>query len=335
MDDLVTVYNKPFLSIPEQRALLVSRGMRVGDPAETDYYLRHEGYYRLSAYFHPFRRIGPDGKRLDAFVPDADFKDVIRLYDFDKSLRTSMLVVLRSIEISVRVAVAHHLGEKDIFAHENPDCLGHAFTHGDSNRRGKTWYQVWLDKYRLLLARDDQEDFVRNFILKYGQKIPIWVAIELWDFGLLSRFFSGMKFNDQQAVSRLYGVDDPGLFASWLRTFNYVRNVCAHHSRLWNRNIVEQPRLSQREPIPLLRHLSTGKVKSPGARVYTTLALVAYILRQMRRQSQALWFMSVNSLLEQFPKCSSVSPEMMGFPRSWRELPLWKWNPHEPPRSFS
>ncbi|MDR1498206.1 MAG: Abi family protein [Puniceicoccales bacterium] len=330
--DLVIAYNKPFLSIEEQRALLVRRGMQVENPDEADYYLRNEGYYRLSSYFHPFRRVGSDGKRLDAFVPEANFEDVIRLYEFDKSLRTSMLTVLRSVEISVRVAIAHHLGKKDIFAHENPSLLRYAFTHGESNRRDKTWYQVWLNKYHLLLARDDQEDFVRSFIIKYGQKIPIWVAIEIWDFGLLSRFFGGMKFNDQQAVSRLYGVDDPNLFSTWLRTFNYVRNVCAHHSRLWNRNIVEQPRISQREPILLLKHLVTNKLKSPSSRIYATLALVTYILRQMHRRNHTLWVKSIGLLLEEFPKCSSVSPEMMGFPRNWRELTLWRWEPAAPPQ---
>jgi abortive infection bacteriophage resistance protein len=258
---------------------------------------------------------------VDQFVPDANFSDVIRLYEFDKWLRSLMLSVLRTIEISVRVAVAHHLGKQDIFAHENPNYLAPSFAKHESTWRGKSWYQAWLDKYHLLLARDDQEDFVRQFIEKYGMKIPIWVAIEIWDFGLLSRFYGGMKFNDQRAVSLLYGVDDPNLFASWLRNFNYVRNVCAHHSRLWNRNIVEQPRLTQRIPIPLLRHLTAHGAKAPGTRTYTTIALATYILRRMQHNTG--WLPNITALLDKFPACSSVSPDMMGLPENWHTLELW------------
>jgi abortive infection bacteriophage resistance protein len=319
---MLTEYNKPFLSIEEQMALLVKRGMQVDEPAQAQHYLRHEGYYRLSSYFHPFRAIGRDGKRVDNFAPGANFRDVIHLYDFDKWLRVNTFSALRAIEISVRVAVAHHLGEKDIFAHEHPQCLNGHFTTQEGSRRGMTKYQAWLEKYHHLLSRDDQEDFVRQFIEKYGQRIPIWVAIEIWDFGLLSRFFSGMKFNDQQAISRLYGVDDPNVFASWLRNFNYVRNVCAHHSRLWNRNIVEQPRLSQKHPIPLLRHLTERGVKAPGARTYATLALTTYVLRQMGYRGP--WREAVIGQFKKFPVCASVSLDMMGVPHNWRDLPLWQ-----------
>ena len=315
-------YDKPFLSIEEQLELLARRGMFIPDREEAIHYLCHEGYYRLGAYFLPFRQKNLKGERLDNFNEGTSFTDVVKIYEFDKQLRLYMLPAFRAIEISVRVAVAHHLGRKNIFAHETPQCLNYFFVTRESTRRGKTWHQVWLDKYHALLARDDQEDIVRQFIAKYGQKIPIWVAIEIWDFGLLSRFFSGMKFPDQQAVSRIYGVDDPNLFASWLRNFNCVRNVCAHHSRLWNRNIVEQPRLISKRPIPLLKHLTERGVKSPGARVYATLALTNYLLRQMKYRNP--WRESTISLLKQFPSCEHISPAMMGLPQDWSLLPLWQ-----------
>ncbi|MDR2983094.1 MAG: Abi family protein [Puniceicoccales bacterium] len=318
---MVADYNKPFLSIAEQRELLEKRGMQVDDRAEVEHYLRHEGYYRLSSYFYSFRSVDKHGKRLDAFVSDANFSDVIQLYEFDKWLRTSLLSGLRAIEISVRVAIAHHMGQKDIFAHENPYCLNSSFVSRESSRRGKTWYQVWLEKYHHLLSRGDQEDVVLKFIETYGQKIPIWVAIEIWDFGLLSRFFGGMKFNDQQAVSRLYGVDDPHFFSSWLRAFNYVRNVCAHHSRLWNRSIVEQPRLPRRNEIPELKHLTERGVSSPGARTYATLALATFVLKNMEHQGP--WVETIVNLLKKFPACSSVSLKMMGVPDDWEDQPLW------------
>lgn len=78
---------------------------------------------------------------------------------------------------------------------------------------------------------------------KYGLPVAIWVACEVWDFGCMSTLFAGLKTADQDAIAQSYGVSDGRVFASWLRGLNYLRNVCAHHSRLWNRNIVEEPRL--------------------------------------------------------------------------------------------
>ncbi|MDR0535758.1 MAG: Abi family protein [Puniceicoccales bacterium] len=324
-------YNKPFLSTDEQRELLARRGLRIEDPALLDSYLRHEGYYRMSPYFHAFLLAGPDGGKLDCFSPGTSFADVARLYEYDKWLRSLMLAALRSIEISVRVAIAHHLGRRDIFAHENPNTFKQSFLANESTFRGKSWHQAWLDKYRQLLTRKDTEDYIRAFMAKYGERIPIWVAIELWDFGLLSRFFSGMKNPDQQAVSMTYGVGEPGIFASWLRNFSYVRNVCAHHSRLWNRNLVEQPRLVLSNPIPELRHLCARGVKAPGSRAYATIALSAYVLKKMNHVGD--WGARISALFEAFPSSPPcVLPRMMGIPENWRELALWGKGPPARPQ---
>ena len=78
---------------------------------------------------------------------------------------------------------------------------------------------------------------------KYGLPLAIWVACELWDFGTMSTLFSGMKEREQDEIAQKYGLENGRVFATWLRSLNYLRNVCAHHSRLWNRNIVDQPKL--------------------------------------------------------------------------------------------
>ncbi len=317
---MVTDYNKPFLSIAEQIALLESRGMYVEDYAEIEYYFRNEGYYRMSSYWYPFRMLDKTGQRDDLFVKGASFTHVIQLYEFDKWLRSIVLSGLRGIEISVRVAVAHELGAKDIFAHENPSLLNPRFAQPANDRRQKGKYQIWLEKYRHLLLRKGQEDFIQTFIDKYGTKIPIWLAIEIWDFGMLTRFYDGMKYQDQQAVSKQYGVHDPKIFSSWLNAFNYVRNICAHHSRLWNRALIRQPRIPDKGVIPLLDHLT--RQRNMASRTYTILAMCSYVLQQM--QFRGLWLEPLRFLAEKFPSCPSLSLEMMGFPENWKTLELWQ-----------
>jgi abortive infection bacteriophage resistance protein len=99
-----------------------------------------------------------------------------------------------------------------------------------------------LTKHASLIVRS-RETFMTHNKEKYGLPVAIWVACEVWDFGCMSRLFAGLQTVDQDAIAQSYGVNDGRVFASWLRSLNYLRNVCAHHSRLWNRNIVEGPKL--------------------------------------------------------------------------------------------
>ena len=239
---------KPWRSFPDQLQQLQARGLQVDNPIAALDYLERLGYYRLSGYWYPLRAIDQaasvaQGKavRMDTFAPGSRFEDVVRLYVFDKKLRLLALDALERIEMAVRVDVAHLLGQRDPSAHENPACL-----HGNFAKKlitkgadaGKTPHQVWLAKYKILLNRARKEPFVQHHQQQYGA-LPIWAAIEVWDFGQLSKLFSGMKYADQQTIAAMYGAPDGQAFAQWLRSLNFIRNVSAHHSRLWNINVLE------------------------------------------------------------------------------------------------
>ncbi|MBP9023734.1 MAG: Abi family protein [Spirochaetes bacterium] len=240
---------KPWISFEDQLKILKDRGIAVDNDSAAISYLKRVGYYRLSGYWYPFREHDKEASllqskpvRKDIFIKGSRFEDVIRLYIFDKKLRLLALDALERIEMSVRVDIAHLLGEKDSAAHENPDCFHGNFAKKQiqiGQNAGKTEYQVWLEKYNSLLHRARRESFVEHHQKEYG-KLPIWAAIELWDFGMLSKLFSGMQYADMQIIAAKYGAKDGREFAQWLRSLNLIRNVSAHHSRLWNINIVER-----------------------------------------------------------------------------------------------
>jgi abortive infection bacteriophage resistance protein len=239
----------------EQLALLKQRGLMVDNEAAALDYLARIGYYRLSGYWYPLREIDKATSlqqkrpvRFDHFVPDSHFEDVVNLYVFDKKLRLLALDALERIEMAVRVDVAHLLGEKDPCAHENPACLHGNFTKKVKTKgpnKGKTDHQLWLEKYYSMLHRARREPFIEHHKNTYAGRLPIWVAIEVWDFGLLSRLFDGMAHADKNQIAHKYGLTDGTTLAKWLRSLNFIRNVSAHHSRLWNINVLE---LSPRPP---------------------------------------------------------------------------------------
>ena len=102
-----------------------------------------------------------------------------------------------------------------------------------------------MAKYRGLVSRS-KEDFVRHYHDTHGEELPVWVAVEVMDFGALSQLFSMLNVNDQSEIARRYGVNDWKVFASWLFSLSYLRNLVAHHSRVWNRNITSKPKLPKR-----------------------------------------------------------------------------------------
>lgn len=249
---------KPWKSTAEQLELLKSRGLLVDDEQAALDYLARIGYYRLSGYWYPLRKIDKaesqkQGRpvRSDIFIKGSHFEDAVKLYVFDKRLRLLALDALERIELAVRVDIAYLLGDKDPLAHENPDCLHGNFAKkliSKGVHQGKTEHEIWLEKYESMIWRSRREPFVEHHKAKYNNNLPIWVAIEIWDFGLLSRLFSGLKHADKNLIAQKYNVDGV-TFAKWLRSLNFIRNVSAHHSRLWNTNVLELSPKKQNWPV--------------------------------------------------------------------------------------
>lgn len=314
---------KPWLSFADQLHQLQDRGLHVDDPAAAIDYLERLGYYRLSGYWYPLRAIDlkksfEQGKavRGDNFVPRSRFEDVVRLYVFDKKLRLMALDALERIEIAVRVDVAHLLGQRDPLAHENPACL-----HGNFSKKsitkgpdaGETLHQVWQAKYKSMLNRARKEPFVEHHRNQYG-KLPIWAAIEVWDFGLLSKLFSGMQYADKEAIATIYGAPDGQSFGQWLRSLNFIRNVAAHHSRLWNINVVE------RSSVPTSWHATLD-----NARPFFYFCLMQQLLQVICPNSS--WGRRFKDLLRNdFPSVSGgqFSLSELGAPFGWESLAMWE-----------
>lgn len=257
--------------------------------------------------------------REDRFEAGSRFQDVLDLYVYDKRLRLLVLDAIERIEIALRVDIAYLLGAADAFAHTKPALLHGRFTKVVNPRTTKTRYQAWLEKHDQLVARS-KEDFVRHYQAKYGMPLPIWVSVELWDFGLLSTFYQGMTVADKERIADDYGIPDWRVMESWLRTLNFVRNVVAHHTRLWNRNLVDQPKLPRPGEMPAFDPLigNTGVT----ARLYVVLGILIHFMRRLYPNST--WPQRLHNMIDAFPNISNLSVADMGFPATWRDHDFWR-----------
>lgn len=331
---MTQTYPKPWKSYQEQLDQLIARGMTVTDNTKALDYLERIGYYRLSGYWFAFRertelccpldphsgkkpkKVKQDRLPLDDFRPGTTFQNAVDLYVFDKKLRLLVLDALERVEIALRVDISHSLGKHHKFAYLQPELFHESFSSKLDGQTGLTKHHGWLSKHATLINRS-KEDFIRHNKEKYGLPLAVWVACEVWDFGTLSTLFDGMTEADQDAISSQYNISNGRIFASWLRSLNYLRNVCAHHSRLWNRNIVDQPKLPPVAQIPSLEAFHNDPQRQ--ARPFMLLCMTQHLMKIINPSSS--WGARLKALLENdFPDLThlDLGLDRMGVDDDWK-----------------
>ena len=321
-------YEKPHLTYEEQIAKLVGRGLDVPDTAAAAEALKTIGYYRLSAYLHTFRPVDPNGapghdERLNAYVDGSTFDQVVALWTFDRALRLVLLDGLEQFEISLRTSLAYHAGKLDPFVHHLPGLLNEEFTAQPPTTQldRLSAYDDWLMKYLERVESAKNEAFVKWFAHKYDSRLPIWVAIEIFEFGQTARLVRGMPLSVRRSIAADFGfIETQKDFQSWVAALNGLRNVCAHHSRLWNRSLIAVGSRPKAGAIPELDHLRSlddvARVK-----IYAPIAMLAWILGRTEPGRQ--WRARLLQVLDTFPSIPQGSLSNAGFPNDWKSLALW------------
>ena len=291
-------FSKPPKTLDEQVNLLESRGMVIGDRKKAKFYLQHLNYYRLRAYWLFFEQ----DQIIHKFRANTQFQDVLELYIFDRELRLLILDAIERIEVSVRSQWAYHL------AHRHGS---HA--HLDPNLFDRRFWQRNLDDLTKEVNRS-QEDFVRHFQQTYTEALPpVWVVCEVMSFGLLSRWFKTIRFaRTKAAIATTYNLR-ANFLSSWLHHLSMIRNSCAHHSRLWNREFTVLPRLTTSPRQPLYSSFSSG-----SRNIYNTLVILLYLMDRIVPDHQ--WGQVLLNHIKTCPQ--PLSP--MGFPSNWQTLTIWQ-----------
>ncbi|MDD5584701.1 MAG: Abi family protein [Candidatus Omnitrophica bacterium] len=294
-------YDKPPLSFEEQAGLLIKRGLVVDRVFLIDR-LRNVNYYRLSGYLYPYRQ--PD----DNFKPGTTFEKAWRHYTFDRRLRLIVMDAIERVEVSIRTQLICILAhESGAFGYTKQEILPNL--EADDHSR-------WVDEINKEVNRS-HEQFVEHFRKKYGDNhalLPLWMTGEIMSFGCILTMYRGMTVAFKKEIAAYYGIPDEVL-SSWLQTINVIRNICAHHSRLWNRELGVKPYIPRKNKYPQWHE----PVLIPQNRIFGVLTILRYLLRIIAPQSQ--WEARLLTLLDEYPEISRWS---MGFPDGWKESPLWK-----------
>ncbi len=312
-------YPKGWLSYDGQIEKLVKRGLSVPDTEAAKRFLAYSNYYRFTGYCLRFQHKDSNGER--EFNQGVSFADVTTLYDFDKELRDCISNALESVEISFRSAVAYHFAElHGAFGHTRPDNFDRRFTTrttGDDGRPRPSQYDEWHNGL-IEETKRSNELFVKHFQLKYSQfpDLPIWTALEICSFGTLSKMFKNMLRLDMRPIAVRYSLQASTL-DSWIHTFVYVRNICAHHSRLWDKILAIAPQLPPGKKWDVVRKANN--------KLYAVAMLLNWMLAHdsFDPKIHADWKRSLTTIMDSFFLRFPSLMGYTGFPIDWKRHEIW------------
>ena len=319
------LFPKPFSSYEELINTLEARGMHIEDRERAIRKISQVGYYRLSGFWYPCRKIKFDEnrkavkipktntpERSDDFLEGVTFNSIFQLYIFDKRLRQLILDAIERIEIFIRSVVAHELGYHDPLAYKKQQYFSPK-AREDYYRKGqiRNQFHEWTQKHNNLISRS-REDCIVWHKLK-DKQIPIWVAVESWDFGTLSKFYEYLNASYQNRICNRIGPIPPKTLKNWLHELNILRNRCAHHTRIWNQrtqNKLTFLNLDDFNRINLNQEAST--------RMYGLISILWYLVKNIGPSSK--WIYEIADIMKLVPNIPNISLKTMGIDEA--EFPL-------------
>ncbi len=306
-------FGKKSLLINDQIDLLTKRKLRINNLDQARFCLETVGYYRLSAYFKPFLVENDNDDHL--FKPDSTFEQIWQIYVFDRELRLHLSDALERIEIALRAALTNVLSEKYgnlWYLSKEPFQESWIKSKPDKTKKKKiSSHQYFVNEIKKI-CKDKKEDFLKHYYTKYHHPDypPSWMMMECLSFGKCTSLFNNLKeLKDKKMISKVFGFH-ASVMISVLEPLRYTRNICAHHSRLWNRWFVYSPKHFE-----ALSNLKCSQ---------NTFHMQAYVIDKLNEAISpgSKWKERLFHLFEKYSKY--VPFEHMGFQSDWKNDLFWK-----------
>lgn len=290
---------KPACTIDEQISKLINRDMTIEDKSEAARALQQMNYYRISGYAFQFL------KGNDHYKKGTSLKAILRLMEFDTTLRQTLMSALEYIEIYARTQIAYWFSlnhNRDGGAHYHPEFFVSEEFHAE-----------YIENLERQIERNHSQLFVAHHLQHFHGKMPLWCAVEILSFSTISKLYNNMKTEDKELIAANMDTDASHL-SNWLHCFSILRNACAHYSRLYD--VICSPKASLDGAF--LR-------KYPEVSLDSLFAYIIAMLRIMpdeKRKTRLIT--SLDALFEEYN--DTIQCSCLGFPKGWRAILSEKGN---------
>lgn len=282
-------YEKPPKTIEEQISILRERGLVIQDEEMVKYYLTNISYYHLSIYFKFFQE-------KNKFHKNTQFEDILKLYIFDNKLRFLLLELLERIEKSFKCRMIYTVSVEENNSHFYLD--EEIFINQNTYQNAMT---IIKDE-----VRKSKEISILHYKNKYNEPElpPIWAIVEILSFGQCVKICKWFKRVYKNKIARTLDEDEKFIM-SWMHCLSNLRNNCAHHSRLWNRNFIFMPRKHNKYK----KYLHRESHRS----LFNYLVILQIMLSKINPSSS--WLERLKGYIEEY----NIEIQHMGFPNDWEE----------------
>ena len=299
---------KPPTTYEQQLSLLESRGMIIPDREKALSALQSENYYRLSGYtFHMKKSLS-----AEQFTEGSSFETVLNLYNYDKALRNILFKYIDSIEIRLRTKISYHFSHScTSYGHYNPINFISYEACDD--------FSVSLDK---AIEKNKDAAFVRQHINKYSNlqvdppvyNMPLWVAVEIISFSTLSKFYRTIGiYSVKKDIADSLEISVARL-DNWLHAIACLRNLCAHHGRIYNQTL--HPAISYSQ----IFYESIKPLKLQTDHIFGYVPALLALLPDLKQRHQFIH--DIKELNNSY--FSIIDKSLLGYPDDWAQF-FSKW----------
>lgn len=280
--------HQPALAVEEQIENLKKLGLDIPDEYFAADFLNNVSYFRfIKAYSLGFK------PRNGTYYDGVSFNQLVELYQFNTDFRNLLFFQIEKVEITLRCRISNYFSIKyGVLGYQNQDNFSE-------------YPDLFIKEIQHETNRNRRTPFIRNFQQNYENgNIPFYALVEIFSFGMLSKFYKNMHNIDKKKIASTYGVGYT-YFESWIESIAYVRNICAHYGRLYNAKLTKKPRLYKQDR-------EAGIINN---KVIGTLTCLKYLLSGSKGWYQ---FLDTPELL--FDKYPYANKDKMGFHDNWKEI---------------
>ena len=279
---------------------LIEHGCEIPDYDQAIMILSKINYYKLSAYFLPFK------DKSGNYKQGTTLSKVYKIYEFDRKLSAFLYGIIQKVEVFVKTQIAYYHSNK----YGALGYLDSSFVQSKMiNKHNKL-----INHFKQEVIRNSQLPFVKHHIENYNSDFPLWVAIELFTLGNTSQFYSQLQTADEKiiakSISYITKIDCTySQLESCLRCLTDLRNKFAHFGRIY---------FSRFKWFPLLPNGEEEKAYVRGKK-FIYLYPYLYIMKVLY-PSPETWnsvVIELSALIEEYSEYIDIN--CIGFPKDWEQ----------------
>lgn len=312
-------------------AKLQGQGLEISNVTVAQEFLSKVSYFRFRGYLYPyFDQVLPSNTPRQ-FKPHSTFEKVQEIYCFDESLRKLIFGIFPEIEVALRTILDITISP----------IAQHGFWYLENS-----WFKsTETQKFNELLSKLEKkfkkspEAYALHYRSQYFNRVsqqykdlpPFWVISELATLGelkilleILDENAPGFRGSSSVSIkstildkmSHQFGATHYRQLTNWIHVLLGLRNICAHHGRLWNRNLMA--------PKGVESLVSKAFVQVTGRKPTNNVYAAIVVLRIMCK-NQSIHDGLKDGLLALFKKFpeSFMNKGTMGIPPDWHDDQIW------------